>query len=640
MLLVLFALLLLSQSTFAILYGKEANHDLEECICCKDNDAACLEFKGPGKSLIGPTNVTHQHKIFETMKRELHNEPLKIQGKFPAWAAGSLYKNGFGKYESEKAQYEFLSVFDAMGYAMRVTIKPNGSVECTAKFTKNDWYNRSEGLAGYNPHNPPYRSFMGTNPDLGFFAKMRLMFTIVPDNLNVNIVRQGERMFGISDMDGFAEIDRNTMEYLDYFRYSDWLSMTTSILSMMGIMTSAHPIVTASAPHIVYNYVAYPGAYLYKVMIVPGAITGSALFASYYMFVASTKALPSAASRKMPRSFFMAILILIWASMLRFAFMAMDGYIDGVEVNKYTLYKIDTTKEPLVRVPVVSFSTKRLSFLHEMAITNNYILFFEWPTFWSIQSITNPFFGDPARLALSWIPEYGTQVTVVDLRTGKIVSKHYDLGAYWSYHHINAYENLQGQVVVDACTFDNAEHLHTFELRTLKENKYFIPKNVNRRFIVPVGHPERKIQVKNVGPIGFDLPTRNMERAGKSYKFAFGTGHRKQGEWWNCITKVNMDTGKTVIWFEEGSWPSQPAFVPNPERNSEDQGLLMVLMAHGPSDRSYLLALDAQTMEEVARAWIPVILPYTSHGYWDVEMGGNKDATIIPGVKNNWKPKE
>jgi len=621
----------------AVLYGKEANHSLEECVCCKPT-TECLVNVGPSAGHTGPTDKRYQHLLFETLERELQDEPCKVEGAFPKWAAGSLFKNGFGKYESTKSNYEFLSVFDAMGYTARITVNKDGTVTTTAKITRNDWYNRSEGENGYKPHNPPYRPFMGTNPELNFFEKIRLLFTIVPDNLNVNIVRQGKRLLGISDMDGFNSIDPITMDYVEYFRYADSMSMTSSFWSLLGVMTSAHPVFRSTGPHIIYNFVAVPGGYLMGTPFLLHMATTMAIFAvSRLMLQSVTNAGTYSSSSSALKAFTAVGVLMIAGSSMRWSFQAIDGQVEGVQVNKYILYKLDTSKEPLHREAVVEFPNKRFSYLHEMAITQNTIILAEWPTYWNIGAITNPFFNDPAKLTLTWDPSQGTKVTVVDTNTGKIVSEHNDLGAYWSYHHIGAYEDDSGKnIYMDACTFDSAEHLHTFETRTLKKNSYFIPKNINRRFIVPKGRPQEKIRVQNVGPIGFDLPIRNMEYVGRKYRFAYGTGHRNEGEWWNTIVKVDMDTGKTIQWYEEHTWPSQPVFIPNPERKSEDQGLLLTLMVDGKTKRSFILALDGETFKEVARAWIPVVLPYTSHGYYDVEYGGDAGSTIIPGVKNGF----
>jgi hypothetical protein len=74
-----------------------------------------------------------------------------------------------------------------------------------------------------------------------------------------------------------------------------------------------------------------------------------------------------------------------------------------------------------------------------------------------------------------------------------------------------------------------------------------------------------------------------------------------------------------------------------PDAFKKTQWWVVTLVADGESNRSFVLVQDGKTMEEIARAYIPIILPYTSHGYFDVEKGGDKDASVVPGFKNSFK---
>lgn len=223
----------------------------------------------------------------------------------------------------------------------------------------------------------------------------------------------------------------------------------------------------------------------------------------------------------------------------RYIFNLIDGEYEDASfwVNKYTIYKLDTSKEPLTREKVLTFPVQRFTYLHEFAQTENYIIINEFPAFWNIGKLTNPLFNDPSKLTLSWHPEKGTNIIIIDLKKKEVVRriKH---KAYWSYHQINAYETHEyghkdNKIVMDICTFDTAEHLETFELRTLKKNTWQIPPNINRRFYVPLTFNNKtdkstdldtdtNIKVENVGPIGFDLPTKNYENVGRYYKYGFG----------------------------------------------------------------------------------------------------------------------
>ena len=93
---------------------------------------------------------------------------------------------------------------------------------------------------------------------------------------------------------------------------------------------------------------------------------------------------------------------------------------------------------------------------------------------------------------------------------------------------------------------------------------------------------------------------------------------------WSNLIKVNMETGDTDTWFAPHVWPSEPAFIPRPisagGTGEEDDGVLLSLMMDGEASNSFLLFLDARTFEEIARATIPVVMPYTSHGKcWNAE---------------------
>lgn len=606
----------------AVLHGEEADHSLEECVCCLPSPD-CLVNVGPSPDATH-ANKTFQHLLFSSLSRELHAQNFPVtSGQLPGYSAGSLFKNGFGKFETPN--YKFLSVFDAMGYAVKVQFFPgNNSLSVTAKFTRSEWYNQS--VAPERPSTPTYRSFLGTDPPLTFMENVWLMSTIVPDNLNVNLVRQGDKLLAISDMDGFNQLDFDSMEFLEYFRFPDALSMTSSVLSLLGVLTSAHPVSTAKEPHIVYNYVGMPGGNLAQILGLPLIATALTL--------ASTNSLLRRLKVKQHCALTIALSLLCVGSLLVWAFNAMDGH-HPAKVNLFTIYRLDTSAS-FSRKALASIPLSGLTYLHEMAITDRSLVFVEWPVTWNIQRIVTPVFNDPGKLQLEWKPWLGTKITVVDKLTGSVRGVVDSLGPYWSYHHIGAYETMDGMLVVDACTFNSGEHLHTFELRTLRKNSWEIPPNVNRRFEIHLG--TNQVRVKNVGPVGFDLPVRNPEYVGRAYRFAYGTGHLRHGDWWNSLVKVDMDTGKTWQWYEQHTWPSQPVFVANPRRRAEDDGVLMVIMLDGASARSFVLVLDAATMREVARVQLDLILPYTSHGYFDVQQGGNAKATTIPGFQNGFYP--
>ncbi len=81
----------------------------------------------------------------------------------------------------------------------------------------------------------------------------------------------------------------------------------------------------------------------------------------------------------------------------------------------------------------------------------------------------------------------------------------------------------------------------------------------------------------------------------------------------NALAKSDLQQGKVQLWHEPGCAPSEPTFVAAPGGSSEDAGVVLNLVM-GADGRSFLLVLDAASWTELARAQLPLGLPYRFHG--------------------------
>ena len=62
-------------------------------------------------------------------------------------------------------------------------------------------------------------------------------------------------------------------------------------------------------------------------------------------------------------------------------------------------------------------------------------------------------------------------------------------------------------------------------------------------------------------------------------------------------------TATVAVFFRENLYTGEPLFVPNPaEGAAEDDGTVLVVALDADAGETVLLALDAQTMTQVARA--------------------------------------
>ena len=59
---------------------------------------------------------------------------------------------------------------------------------------------------------------------------------------------------------------------------------------------------------------------------------------------------------------------------------------------------------------------------------------------------------------------------------------------------------------------------------------------------------------------------------------------------------------------------SEANFIANPEAKSEDDGVLVTIAYDGVKQKSYLLVIDALTLETINIAYSPYRIPYSFHG--------------------------
>ena len=125
--------------------------------------------------------------------------------------------------------------------------------------------------------------------------------------------------------------------------------------------------------------------------------------------------------------------------------------------------------------------------------------------------------------------------------------------------------------------------------------------------------------------INFELPTLNPSYYLRDYRYAYGVNRSGQNRTliYDRILKVDLDKakkgdskGSAKFWIEDQCTPSEPVFVPTPDAKAEDDGVLLSVVLDGRRRTGFLLVLNAQTMEEIARADMPtgMIAPHNFHG--------------------------
>ena len=110
-----------------------------------------------------------------------------------------------------------------------------------------------------------------------------------------------------------------------------------------------------------------------------------------------------------------------------------------------------------------------------------------------------------------------------------------------------------------------------------------------------------------------ELPRINYMRCNeRPYRYVWGVG--ADAGWLDRIVKADVTERSATVWSEDGCFPGEPVFVARPDARDEDDGVLLSVVFDGRSERSFLLVLDAASLEELGRAEVPHQIPFGFHG--------------------------
>jgi carotenoid cleavage dioxygenase-like enzyme len=112
-----------------------------------------------------------------------------------------------------------------------------------------------------------------------------------------------------------------------------------------------------------------------------------------------------------------------------------------------------------------------------------------------------------------------------------------------------------------------------------------------------------------------ELASINHKFGGLNYNYFYGI-HSTTGskEISNAILKYDLKENLQTVWKEEDLLPGEPVFVSNPNPDSEDDGILLVLCFDKIKQDSCLVVLSAKNMKEMARSHTPNFIPAALHG--------------------------
>jgi carotenoid cleavage dioxygenase-like enzyme len=286
------------------------------------------------------------------------------------------------------------------------------------------------------------------------------------------------------------------------------------------------------------------------------------------------------------------------------------NYESDILNNTYKFYRINKNqantilkKEYFLEIP-----TKRISYIHSFSLTPNYLIFIEYPFYWNVTEIL---LSTNILPSMKWEPNSYSKILVINLKTNEL-EKTFETAPFFSFHHVNAYEEDDGNIIVDLIAYNDSSCINNFYMNNLLNNSAFPTGYLSRFYLDMFSNKYYRYNVLGTN-VNFEMPSINKEYRGQNYNYLYGMNI-------NSLIKVNLEKRSIIEWSEPDQYPSEPIYVSKQSVNplkSEDFGYILSVVLDDISYTSYLLILDARTMTTIAKARIPIPIPLTCHGFYE-----------------------
>ena len=298
-------------------------------------------------------------------------------------------------------------------------------------------------------------------------------------------------------------------------------------------------------------------------------------------------------------------------------------------VNRAAFYEWDSQgKAAAVNnfdVPNATFG-----FFHDCLVTENWYFLFQNPTSLNPQKLLTEYMFAKCALAETICMVDGKNAILHCLprteKARKIGQKAIELKPQFFFHHVNAFERENGEVVLDSLPWVFMD----FSMNLDSVNPAFFNGGSRveyTRFVVdPVR--ERCTQTVLNNRVG-EFPTMNNKFVGREYAHAYsaGTVVKDDVKWGpnQCLVKHTSEPGnespvKEQVWYYgERCFVQEPIFAPRPGGTAEDDGWVLQVVNDAGAQTSKLHIFDAK---DISKGPIASVLfegehlPPGLHGMW------------------------
>ncbi|KAM0328604.1 hypothetical protein ACHAQA_005014 [Verticillium albo-atrum] len=518
---------------------------------------------------------------------------LKVKGHIPAWAVGSLYRTGPGacKVEDTKSGTVHISHwFDGLAHTHRFDIIEDESAASGVRVQYSS-RRQSEAIEKHIKDSGQYRAVsfgQRSDPCVGMFAKFMSVFRRVKMEHSANIVNigvtvnadiaglrglaKGHKETGHAALPGnvflgtdaavFAEIDPTTMETLDVINHQ-----------------KLHPQLRGpDAP---------------------------------------------AHGQRDPET---------------------GDYISfNADFGLRTVYRVFSASAETGKTTILASFTSAPAYIHSFFLTRNYAILCVPSSHLKLGGAKVLWEGSIVEAFQPFEKSQTCRWYVVDRRLGKGLVAEFTTPAGFFFHSTNSFEDDEGNIICELVAYPTTAPVYRLYYDVLlnrdgQGEQFFYdskrlvetyPSLVRYKFLksdlairvgkatapLPSPSKEWEIPAPHVG----ELPTINPAYACRRHRFVYSLIDRGYSTLYDGIAKTDTQTREILVWSGPiGHTPGEAIFVPRPSTvdrpSEEDNGVLLSVVLDGHNKTSYLVCLDARTMEEMGRAECSFAVGFGFHG--------------------------
>ncbi|KAG0052336.1 hypothetical protein BGZ83_002729 [Gryganskiella cystojenkinii] len=527
---------------------------------------------------------------------------LTVKGAIPPWLEGALYRSGPGTYNIKSESGKEIKIqhwFDGLAQIHRYEIQRGGRVSYRSRNTANDLherYKKAEAITGVtfcqrDPCKTIFQKFFttfkiavqGAPPMSGTDTNVIVLpvinfpgFKIDPDlkskkNQNPNV----NNLVMNTDSNVMQELDPVTLEPQRLFTYGD---IDDSLKA--SNLVSAHPCVDPETNEHFNVLLTFGPTALYKV----------------------------ARTRQSSRG---------------------------------------PNHEPDLDI-LAEIKSPRPTYMHSFSLTKRYVVINHWQCDFAAWGLSVVWTGNAWESFKAQDPNAKCSFYVVDREQGRHVAT-YECDPYFAFHAINAFDDGD-DIVVDIAVYKDHTVIGEYYIDNLcsetgkppqqaflrRYRLSNIPKQAVASGLAPSQPPKpasSQIDFELDKSITFELPTVNSSRYLRDYRYIYAVSRSGQNRTLiqDRIIKIDLEKvkkgdmkGSAKFWIEDQCTPSEPVFVATPNATEEDDGVLLSIVLDGRRRTGFLLVLDAQNLEEIARADMPPgkVAPHNLHGVFVSSLRG------------------